>query len=315
MTSLRDSLNGDQLPEQCNRCDKARAMGQDSMLDVGERDVDKVGLLPSRYQIAFSNVCNIGCWSCYEGYSSVIQEEKRKLNILPEGYVDPTIAFNNAWPGLKETIFKSYDEHDSILINVFGGEPTISKEFVEFLQELVDRNLNGRTRIEMFTNCQNPRPGFQKVLKNNVWEHINILASIDAIGSANDWIRYGSDWKSVETNLRQLRDIADHIEIISTLSVLNAKLLPEMKRYCINNSIHHTTQILTEPWFMSVLHWDGPIDLLGRKSEYEDVGYGDTWNQFKSQPRSGSHKALIDYINQFDRRSDQILEDLLNSYS
>jgi len=316
MEHLRDSLQGEKLPTQCSKCQNEKEADQDSMLDVGWRDVKSIGELPSRFQIGFSNICNIGCWSCDENFSSVIQEEKRAMGILPVDHIDPRKSFGENWPSFKDHILKSYEEHDSILINVFGGEPTISKEFVEFLQTLVDLGLNERTRIEIFSNCNDPRDGFRTLLIDHKWEHISILASIDAIGHANDWIRYGSNWESVERNFHEFRKVADYIEIISVLSPLNASIFPELKRYCDDKNIKHTTQLANYPWFLDVLKWDGPIEFLGKEKDYDSVGYKDLWNKFSSNKTDGCQKHLIDYIKTFkNRKTHQIFDDLIASYN
>lgn len=303
MSNLRENLLGDTLPEQCRRCEQGASAGQQTMRDVGERECSDDIKYPNRFQLGFSNICNIGCWSCWEDLSSVILEEKRKLKILPVDYVDPLIGFQDAWPSFKQAILKSYEENDTVLINIFGGEPTVSKEFVAFLELLVEKNLSHRTKIEMFTNCHGPKDHFQKILSENKWKHITILASIDAIGPANDWVRYGSTWNSVYDNFKKFKNLADYIELQVTLSVLNASLLPKLEEFCQTEGVNRTITLLQDPWFMSVANWNGDIEVLGNEKEFEDAGLIDTWNIFKSTEKSGSSQALVDYIKQFSNRT------------
>lgn len=305
MDSLRNSLQSDTLPDHCRRCSQSEAVGANSMrtiVAIANKTVNIKPTLPNRYQIAFGNTCNLGCWSCEENLSSVIQEEKKKLKILPEGFVDPSIMFARAWPSLQETILNSYEEHDEILINIWGGEPTISKDFVEFLELLVKRGLSARTRIEMFSNCYSPKSGFQELLKNNTWAHITILASIDAVGKANDWIRYGSNWNKIYNNFIQFKDVADYIEIQCTLSVLSAKHLPELTRFANEHNVPLTAIPLQDPWYMSVSNWDGDIAMLGSESEYAECGLEKTWQLFNSTPMPGATTALKNYVTQFTNR-------------
>lgn len=306
MTTLRNSVSENSLPKNCERCSQHESSTGQSMRVTVNKENQNFNLsskLPNRYQIGFGNLCNLGCWSCEESLSSVIQEEKRKLGILPITHVDPIIKFNKAWPSLRDSMLASYKEHDEILINIYGGEPTISKEFVEFLELLVEQKLSSRTRIEMFTNCHSPKPGFQKLLSNNDWAHITILASIDAVGSAGEWIRYGSDWNSVYKNFLGFNELADYLEIQCTLSVLNAKHLPELTQFGNDHSVLVTPVPLQYPWYMNPVKWDGDLAILGNQKEYEEIGLLNTWKLYSSDVQSGSSLALKNYINQFTNRS------------
>jgi sulfatase maturation enzyme AslB (radical SAM superfamily) len=208
-----------------------------------------------------------------------------------------------AWPSLRDSILASYDEHAEVLINIWGGEPSISKEFVEFLELLVSKGLSSRTRIEMFSNCYSPKEGFQDLLKNNSWAHITILASIDAVGSANDWIRYGSSWDKVYSNFLLFKDVADYLEIQCTLSVLNASYLPKLNQFAREHQVPMVAVPLQDPWYLSVGNWDGDLDLLGNQSEYIEQGLEKTWDLFGSTVRVGAKIALKDYIQQFTNRT------------
>jgi len=306
MQSLRSDLSGDAFPEQCRRCQQSESASVPSMRTVVGKDNKKFDIqskYPNRYQIAFGNLCNLGCWSCEEHLSSVIQEEKRQLKILPKGFVDPQIGFDKSWPSLKEAMLASYDEHEEILINIWGGEPTISKDFVEFLELLVERGLSERTRIEMFTNCHSPKEGFQQLLKKNKWAHITILASIDAVGSAGEWIRYGSDWGKVIDNFDKFTEVADYLEVQCTLSVLSARHLPELKQFTRDYNVAFSAIPLQDPWFMSVSNWDGDMSIFGNYNDFKEQGLEKFWKLFGSTKRSGSSQALKDYINQFTNRN------------
>ena len=306
MTKLRENVSKDILPKNCQRCSQHESATGESMRLTVNKDNETFNVdskLPNRYQIAFGNLCNLGCWSCEENLSSVIQEEKRKLKILPENYVDPSVGFSKAWPSLRDNILASYDEHQEVLINIWGGEPTISKEFVEFLELLVERGLSHRTRIEMFSNCHSPKPGFQELLENNEWAHITILASIDAVGKAGEWIRYGSKWDQVEANFIRFKDTADYIEIQCTLSVLTARHLPELMLYGKEHNVTVTPVPLQDPWYMSPARWDGDLAILGSQEEYEQAGLLKTWELYGSTPEAGSSESLKYYVNQFTNRT------------
>lgn len=307
MESIRKELFSENLPHRCRACQYAEDIGTKNLRQSSweyNKDFSIDSKYPNWFQISFSNICNIGCWTCYEGCSSVIQEEKKKLKLLPADYVDPYYGFLEAWPDYKETIIKAYREHDTVLINLFGGEPSVCKEFVDFMQELVDLGLNKRTKIEMFTNCYKPKNHFQELLYNNDWNHISILASIDAVGKANNWIRYGSEWKNIESNLINFKGLANYLEIQTIVSVLSVKHLSELKKFSDDHDIPLRYNLLLDPWYLGITNWDQDPNMLVDKEDLISVGMADVWNKIGSEKREGCSQRLKTYINSLNRSTD-----------
>ena len=49
-------------------------------------------------------------------YSASMKEKKRKLQMLPIGFVSPRETFKKQWPSLYKSVLKSYDYHDIVNI-------------------------------------------------------------------------------------------------------------------------------------------------------------------------------------------------------
>ena len=116
-------------------------------------------------------------------------------------------------------------------------------------------------------------------------------------------MRYGSTWNKVYANFVQFKDVADYLEIQSTLSVLNAQYLPELNQFARDHNVPLTPVPLQDPWYLSVSNWDGNLDLLGNKAEYIEQGLEKTWDLFGSTIKVGAKTALKDYIQQFTSRT------------
>jgi hypothetical protein len=98
-----------------------------------------------------------------------------------------------------------------------GGEPLIIKYHHYLLTELIAKGYAGQIELEYSVNLTVFPPNLFEL-----WKHfkvIRICASIDALGEANDAIRYPSKWETVEKNLRMLDDSADNIIVFTSTTV------------------------------------------------------------------------------------------------
>ena len=298
MTQLRDSLHSDQLPQSCRRCKYEEDVGGISFRTTNLKDypiVDYTMKYPMQYQIGFSSLCNLACWSCSELYSSRIADDKIKLGLLPVTFLSEVDKFQLAWPSLKASILESYSHHEIVHINIFGGEPTINTDVIEFLTELNDRNLTERTRLEFFTNCQTLQEKFVQAIATKKWNYLIVLASIDAYGTKNEWVRYGSTWKNVDKNLRKLATIANYTKIMAVMSTLTVGASQRLKEYAKEVGVDIGFQYATTPAFLDLQSWDG--DKFIKNSSDPECQL--MINSLGSNPVQGTKKALREYIERF----------------
>lgn len=296
MKQLRQDLSGTELPNQCCKCKTEEALTGYSYRLINSKDAPDVDVtevkLPSRFQVGFGNLCNLACWTCGEWFSSKVLDDKVKTGLISPGWAGNNLKFQEHWPSLKQAMLESYEQHETVHINVFGGEPTINHEFENFLSELNDRNLTERTQLEFFTNCHLLRDSFLRVLTTKQWKCLTVLASIDAYGKKNDWVRYGSAWESVDRNLRKLQSVADYTKILSVQSVLTVNDLQALKEYAASLNLTVGVQYATEPWFMDIQSWDG----ANFAQEFTDAEAQAMVSKLGAAPVPGAKAALRDYI-------------------
>lgn len=310
MNSLRDSLYSDSLPDHCRRCKYEEDISGNSFRLTNSKDYPiqdyTSGKLPMRYQIGFSSLCNLACWSCNEFSSSRIADDMIAIGKLPETFASEYDKFHLVWPSLKESILESYNHHDIVHINIFGGEPTINRDVISFLNELNDKNLTARTRLEIFTNCQTLRAEFVDAISSKKWNYLIILASIDAYGAKNEWVRYGSVWKNVDRNLRKLKDIADYVKIMVVMSVLTISDYERMKQYAAEVGVDVGFQYATMLPFIDLQSWDGERFVTSSS----DPECQEIINRLGAAPVAGTKLALREYILSFEKVRHMTLESI-----
>lgn len=307
METLRQQMLDGEFPDTCMPCKRQEDLGEQSLRQSyieSNTKCDVNARLPNWYQIGFSNTCNMGCWICYEGFSSVIEEEKRRLNILPLDYVNVDDKFQTQWQDLKERVLESYEEHDVITINLLGGEPSVNNDCIQFLEELVELGLNRRTKIELLTNCYKPKPRFLELIHKHNWLQVVVVASIDAVGEANDWIRYGSKWEDVVKNLNTYKAISHYCKIETIVSILNLRHLPKLLEFARSQSVDISTLPLSEPWYLDIANWDKSPELLADEGDFRGTAMQGFYDSIGSTAREGTCDRLRSYILSMKRPTD-----------
>lgn len=300
MQAFRQQLLLDQPSPNCARCvtqEQVQGHSFRTAVNEAEGEIDHPDPAPRRWNLLIGNVCNLACWTCDENSSSVIQRHKSVLNILPADFQDPAHNLEQQLLELDPAIMKSYRCHDTVTLTLLGGEPLLSPVVLKFLQGLIDADLGPRTRLEFQTNATRGQSEILKLLDRTNWQHISVFASVDAVGIKSEWLRYGCDWNQIHANIHSLRSQVDYFELHCTLSVLNLADLPELYDYSLYHDLSLRVMTLSDPWFMSLNHWDGPA--LVDPEALHQRGLAHYNDLVGSQARPGARQHLADYINQF----------------
>jgi organic radical activating enzyme len=244
LRDLKQNFIDSKIPEPCMLCKKREDLGLKSTrgmmyknLGNGERIIDKDLYTQEskhdtfRLEIRSSNLCNFKCRMCDAESSSEIAKEQ---NIPYVNY-----STENVVEELKKITL------DSVRIVCFtGGEPMLIKQYYEFMDLLIDKKLNDKTRIELFTNCSVYNPLFMERLVQ--FKKIGFVMSIDAVGKTAEYIRNGTIWETVEKNIFKFTEMFNtdlqnlyFNTAISSYVLLDVSSLAKflMKLYSINKNI------------------------------------------------------------------------------
>lgn len=323
MQKFRQNLMQDRLPEACLKCEITESLrGASFRTNVNEQnadiDIESCKEYPNSWHVMFGNTCNLACWTCSENSSSVIATQKTKLQMVPHNFLDPNQQFLEVWPEIRQDIINSYAHHDSILLTVLGGEPMYNPVVIEFLQELVDKGLSKRTKIEITTNGTRLSAKIADMLHHDQWQYMSIFVSVDAVGALGEAVRYGSKWQDVSVNVDHYKKIANHMEIHTMVSILNLHGLPELARWCKDQGLNHFIMPISYPWYFDIHHWDAGHDWINR-TEFQDTELSGYLNLIGSTARPGAKAAAKTYIETMAQlrpefqRSDHAFSHILSS--
>lgn len=163
---------------------------------AGKRDY------PEQVELRLGNYCNLKCIMCGPYASSSIMNEYKKNQRL---YNDFGIESNWQDPHMTKNWY-SYDHNKDLMLDIVskatrlnfgGGEPFISPVIGEVLDAV-----SPQAEISFNTNMTKINDKILDALKK--FKKVSISASIDGVGSYNDYLRHGSDWSGIEKNFQKI---------------------------------------------------------------------------------------------------------------
>ena len=184
------------------------------------------------FDFRFSNICNFKCRYCGSDNSSQIAAEERQ-------YTTPSRQILLQ----ADSTGKLLDEVKAQLPNVelayfAGGEPLIMDEHYVILEELIRL---GKTDITLMysSNCSNTI--YKSFDLYDLWSHfrkIQMCASVDHYGERAEYMRNGTDWAKVETNILKFQSLPNmDFKMHSVISIFNYLTLYEWHEYMINKGL------------------------------------------------------------------------------
>lgn len=251
MKDLRLQLLNGEWPEICTRCKVTEKLDGSSrrMIEIMnyESRVDEMiestapdGEIPVKITSAdyrLGNVCNLQCRMCNPRSTKLWIKDWNKLKEGTELFSEEVMESYNHYNWIdSDDIDKDFERKAGNLehIHFAGGEPLIVPSMAKFLQKCIDSG-NASNIILTYNTNLSILP--EKVLQ--LWKHfkgVKILASIDAVGDLNHYIRYPAKWDQIDKNLKFIDEHHEEYKILecmfsTTVQVLNILHLPEIYRY------------------------------------------------------------------------------------
>jgi MoaA/NifB/PqqE/SkfB family radical SAM enzyme len=265
MRNLRQSFLSGEYPNQCSSCWKEEAVGKPSMrqrakhkfkeiyyrLDYQKEDINNLQL----FDLNLGNACNLGCKICNSASSSTIADQE-----LAAGNIS-TVEFQSLKKSVKWADSKEFwDQLLEVVQNIkyldlYGGEPLMSKMHFKFLQRLIELDVAKNIKIDYNSNGTIYSERFF-----DLWQHfkeIKISFSIDDIGDRFEQQRVGAKWDSVCENIIKYnarRSEKFITEVYPTINIQNVYWLPELLDWVSTQDFDHTAfNILYEPHSYNIL--------------------------------------------------------------
>lgn len=120
-----------------------------------------------------------------------------------------------------------------------GGEPLITEEHYVLLEEMIRK---GKTDTQLRYNTNMSNLKFKNKDLLGLWgkfkKPIDIYASIDHYGERAEYIRHGTDWGQVETNLILAKEKSFiRLQLNTVLSVFNFCTIGEFYEYLVSKNL------------------------------------------------------------------------------
>jgi organic radical activating enzyme len=237
--AIKNQLSQGHWPKECRSCEQAESESRGSIRGGGESAYATYNPTDITLEIRPGSVCNFACQTCWPEASTRVAQYYHQA-----GIVDIKSINSNA---IKQFDFLEPIAHRIRDLIILGGEPFYDKDCLRFLQ-WATHNLTAR--IIMFTNGSAVD-----------WEWIDsypgkivLVFSIDAVGRAAEYIRFGTDWAVVEQNLQKARTHPNvELRVNITMSAYNF------------NYVNDVIDMLTPDW-PAVVSFGVPNELHFRES-------------------------------------------------
>jgi MoaA/NifB/PqqE/SkfB family radical SAM enzyme len=267
----------------------------DSFLADTKEDGTLTDFKMKYFDIRFSNVCNMKCRTCSPDFSSQWSKEIHKLN---KSWPIVFHADNNNGKLLSEVI--SQIENTKVFYFA-GGEPLLTDEHYIILDELLKRKITDVTLLYN-TNISNMKYKGKEIIK--IWSKfktVKISASIDHYGERAEYIRNGTNWGVVESNLKTLANQSHvHYSVNTVLSIFNYPTLKDFYLYLIDKGLYSAPgngwslhKAFNPAWYMAQILPRSVKDSV--RKDNEDLIKFKEKNKFCDRSRSMIREA-IDFV-------------------
>lgn len=235
MFKIRHAMLDGEKPVECSFCYEQESLGlvsprqretngwmaSESFAISLQENIDKFlnnqTIHPLSYDLRYSNTCTLKCRMCNPFSSSSINAENKKIsNLWQERFPYVENPRINHEVNLDKNIKKIY---------LAGGEPLIEPYNLTLLKELAE--INPKVRLLINTSLNHLSTEFREVLDK--FEDLLFVVSIDGVGKLNDYIRNGSNWETVVSNLEMIKK--HNVMFSTTTSIYNVLDIPELVDY------------------------------------------------------------------------------------
>lgn len=260
MKTVRRTMMDSKIPPSCTKCFTEESSGvvskrmwetatwQERGLDIQQllNDTKTDGSYKEEIQyldLRLGHTCNIKCVMCSPHDSSKwVQDWKILYPQLEDTEVARQLqwdkaSFSNKWHENEEFWNQIYKQIPNLKEVYFaGGEPLMIKEHKKFIEEIIRQGYNKKIRLRYNTNG---------ILVDNelidLWKHFDLVkvgVSVDAAGPRNNYIRYPTDWDTIERNLHMLDNTPENIRpsIATAIQIFNIKHLPDFIHWKVTSN-------------------------------------------------------------------------------
>ena len=214
-------------PKECIRCRETEALEQDSIrvhtIRFHQQQTKQDYLIVGG---VLDNICNSGCLTCDQNHSTKIGSLTSKMYPI----VDNT---NRFWQLPTGRIIK---------LDINGGEPSASKNYLAVLQNLPS-NIK---EVRINTNCSSVIEEIEHLINRGV--KVTVTVSLDGVEATHDFVRWPIKWDKFYKNLMTYSSMPGiNLNTWTTVSALNIHNFTEIKQFVADHLLAHSYAFLHDP--------------------------------------------------------------------
>jgi len=259
MKSVRKTMLAGKVPKSCTKCFDEESKGVVSKriwetltwhhddVDIPEliRQTQEDGTVPEQLKyldLRLGHTCNIKCVMCSPHDSSRwLQDHSKLMDNLKDPNVTRQMQFNkkqfdNKWHE-KSTFWEDMYAQIPNLRQVYfaGGEPLMIKEHKQFIEEILKQGCQDKILLRYNSNGLLVDEDLIEMWKR--FRKVKFAISMDACYERDEYIRYPTDWATVERNLHMLDNTPDNIttSLATAIQILNVKHLPDFMKWKVES--------------------------------------------------------------------------------
>lgn len=201
--------------DSCHACWEAEEKGYPSYRQHNIEWLNDIGADPTsvellRLDYSVGRLCNAKCIICGPYASTTWMAEDHKFQNSTEKFR----VFDNP----SETLVQHLDLSKLQIVYFTGGEPMMSLIPVAILKKISEQSDMSKLTCQLSTNGS-ILPSNELIMYWKKCKQVDIFASIDATGSAFEYIRNPLNWKEVEANLNEMFNLSSNVQISIALTL------------------------------------------------------------------------------------------------
>lgn len=214
-------------PKECIRCRETESLEQDSIrvhsIRFHQQQTQQDYLIVGG---VLDNICNSGCLTCNEYCSTKIG------SLISKTY--PIIDNTNR--------FWKLPIHRIVKLDINGGEPSASKNYLSVLQN-IPPNIK---EVRINTNCSIVIEEIENLIKRDI--KVVVTVSLDGIEETHDYVRWPIKWDKFYNNLMTYKSMKGiELNTWTTVSALNIHNFTAIKQFTAKHQLAHSYAFLHSP--------------------------------------------------------------------
>lgn len=315
----RLEMLNNQIPHACQRCYQEEANGvRSKRVEENERlgfteDMARAitqadGTIPINFkfvELRLGNLCNLKCRTCNPMSSTNWIQPYQKLQEELKFVTHYDRKINSSWTESDEFWDDLFEHSEDLqLIYVNGGEPTLVEKHWKYLEELIKRGLNKQITLWYNINMTNLPDKLIDLWKE--FKRVQVTCSIDDLGERNDYIRAGSEWNTVISNLDKIQSYPwIEASICQTVGWMNIYYVNDFIKYMRSRNLHVHLNYVYDPEFLSIKALPANLKqvILDRCTDLNEWELNSLRSQFVDQTDDTLYRHGVQYNNWLDNNN------------